>query len=93
MKKISIIIPAYNEEAVLDECNKRIKKVCNSLTNYDHEIIYVNDGSKDNTLNILSELATIDNTIKVVSLSRNFGHQCAVTAGLAFTSRRCCCYN
>ena len=84
MNKISIVIPLYNEEEVLNECYTRIKVVCNSLDNYEHEIIFVNDGSKDKTLNILEQIAQNDKSAKVISFSRNFGHQCAVTAGLKY---------
>lgn len=85
-KKISVIIPMYFEEEVADECYNRMKKVLNNLNNYDHEIIVVDDGSKDSTLNILEDLAKKDNTLKILSFSRNFGHQAAVTAGLKYIS-------
>lgn len=88
MKKVSIVIPMYYEEAVVEECYKRVKAVVNNLENYEHEIIFVNDGSKDNTLPLLEEIASKDNKVKVISFSRNFGHQAAVTAGLKFTTRR-----
>ena len=86
MKKLSIVIPLYNEEDVLNECYNRINVVCNSITNYEHEIIFVNDGSKDKTLAMLEQIASLDKSVKVVSFSRNFGHQCAVTAGLKFVT-------
>ena len=86
MSKISIVIPLYNEEEVLNECYKRIKVVCNSIENYEHEILFINDGSKDKTLDILEQIAQNDISVKVVSFSRNFGHQCAVTAGLKFVT-------
>ena len=57
MKKISIIIPAYNEEEVAQECYNRLEEVLNKLNNYENEIIFINDGSKDKTLEILTELA------------------------------------
>ena len=79
--KYSIIIPAYNEEAVLSESYRRMKDVMETLDGL-YEMIFVNDGSRDNTINILRELAQQDNTVKVVSFSRNFGHQIAVSAGL-----------
>ena len=82
MKKISMIIPMYYEEAVVNECYKRIKKNLLELKNYEHEIIFINDGSKDKTLDILEGIAKKDNNVKVISFSRNFGHQAAVTAGL-----------
>ena len=82
MKKVSLVIPMYYEEEVAEECYKRVKKVLTSLENYEHEVVFVNDGSKDKTLEILEGIASIDKNIKVVSFARNFGHQCAVTAGL-----------
>lgn len=86
MKKISIIIPAYNEEEVAQECYNRLKKVLDELNNYENEIIFVNDGSKDNTLEILTEIAKKNDNVKIVSFSRNFGHQAAVTAGLKYVT-------
>ena len=82
MKKISIVIPMYFEEVVAQECYERIKKVLTNLENYEYEIIFINDGSKDRTLEILEEIAKNDINVKVISFSRNFGHQAAVTAGL-----------
>ena len=89
MKKVSVVIPMYYEEEVAKECYNRTKNVLNSLENYEHEIIFVNDGSKDRTLPILKEIASKDENIKVVSFSRNFGHQAAVTAGLKFVTGDC----
>ena len=89
MKKISVVIPMYYEEEVANECYNRTKKVLNGLENYDHEIVFVNDGSKDKTLPILKEIATKDEKAKVLSFSRNFGHQAAVTAGLKFVTGDC----
>jgi glycosyltransferase involved in cell wall biosynthesis len=86
MKKISIIIPAYNEEEVAQECYNRLEEVLNKLNNYENEIIFINDGSKDKTLEILTELANQNENVKIVSFSRNFGHQAAVTAGLKYVT-------
>lgn len=86
MKKISVVIPMYFEEEVADECYKRTKKVLGDLSKYDYEIIFVNDGSKDKTLEILERIAKKDKKVKVISFSRNFGHQAAVTAGLKYTT-------
>lgn len=80
--KVSLVIPMYYEEKVAKECYKRVKEVLNSLENYKHEIIFINDGSKDKTLEILQEIAEKDKDVKIISFSRNFGHQAAVTAGL-----------
>ncbi|CDC07311.1 glycosyl transferase family 2 [Clostridium sp. CAG:343] len=86
MKKISVIIPMYYEEEVAQECYIRMTKILSELNNYDYEIICVNDGSKDKTLEILEEIANKDQKVKVLSFSRNFGHQCAVTAGLQYVT-------
>lgn len=82
MKKISAIIPMYQEEKVVKECYKRITRVLTNLTDYDYEIIFIDDGSKDNTFNLLQEIAVFDVKVKVISFTRNFGHQAAVIAGL-----------
>ncbi len=82
MKKISVVIPMYFEEEVVEECYNRTKKVLHNLNNYEFEIIFVNDGSKDKTLAILESIAKEDKNVKILSFSRNFGHQAAVTAGL-----------
>lgn len=81
-KKVSLVIPMYYEEKVANECYKRVKQCLDKLENYEHEIIFINDGSKDKTLEILEEIASNDKKVKVISFSRNFGHQAAVTAGL-----------
>ena len=86
MKKVSVVIPMYYEEEVAEECYKRVKSVLNSLENYDHEIVFINDGSKDKTLEILEQIANKDEKIRVISFSRNFGHQCAVTAGIKYVT-------
>lgn len=89
MKKLSVIIPMYYEEEVAEECYKRMDKVLKGLDGYDYEIIFVNDGSKDKTLEILENIAEKDKHIKILSFSRNFGHQCAVTAGMKFVTGDC----
>lgn len=85
MKKVSLVIPMYYEEQVAQACYNRVSEVMNNLKEeYDYEIIFVNDGSKDKTLEILQNIAENDKKVKVISFSRNFGHQAAVTAGLKF---------
>ena len=86
MSKLSIVIPMYNEKDVAQECYNRITSVCKSIENYEYEIIFVDDGSTDETLNILENIASSDNNVKIISFSRNFGHQNAVTAGLKFVT-------
>lgn len=83
MKKVSVVIPMYYEEAVANLCYERVSAVLESLNKeYDYEIIFVNDGSKDNTLFILKKIAQENEKVKIISFSRNFGHQAAVTAGI-----------
>ena len=82
MNKLSIIIPAYNEEKVIEECYRRFTEVLKKLDSYNHEIIFINDGSKDRTLELLKIISENDKDVKIISFSRNFGHQAAVTAGL-----------
>lgn len=89
MKKVSVVIPMYFEEDVANECYRRTKGVLEKLENYEHEIIFVNDGSKDKTLEILENVANNDEKVKIISFSRNFGHQAAVTAGLKFVTGDC----
>ncbi|MDR0749044.1 MAG: glycosyltransferase family 2 protein [Tannerellaceae bacterium] len=81
MKKIAVIVPCYNEEAVIATSYKRTKQAVLSLPDAT-EIIYINDGSRDHTKALLNEIAAEDKTVKVIHLSRNFGHQAAVTAGI-----------
>lgn len=78
---LSIVVPMYFEEAVAEECYSRLTGVMkeNDLC---YELIFVNDGSTDKTLEILERIALYDKCVKVVSLSRNFGHQAAITAGM-----------
>lgn len=80
-KLISVVVPMYYEEKVVNECYKKLKDVMESC-GYDYEIIFVNDGSTDKTLNLLEDIAINDNKIKIIDLARNFGHQIAVTAGI-----------
>ena len=85
-KKVTLVIPMYYEEKVAEECYKRVKENLVKLENYEHEIIFVNDGSTDKTLEILEGIAKKDKNVKVLSFSRNFGHQAAVTAGLQYVT-------
>lgn len=81
MKKLAVIVPCYNEEAVITESYRRTKLVMQSLPN-PTEIIYINDGSWDQTRELLDAIALSDPEVKVIHFSRNFGHQPAVTAGI-----------
>ena len=84
MKKISIVIPAYNEEGNLMPVYQRIKSVFENMQGYSFEIIFVNDGSRDNTQSRLEEMALDFPEIKYIEFSRNFGHQPAVKAGMDY---------
>ena len=84
MKKISIVIPAYNEEGNLMPVYQRIKSVFEKMQGYSFEIIFVNDGSRDNTQSRLEEMALDFPEIKYIEFSRNFGHQPAVKAGMDY---------
>lgn len=86
MKKISIVIPAYNEEEVLNKLIERLAILINNTPKYEFEVIFVNDGSKDKTLEILEEIAQKEKRLKILSFSRNFGHQAAVTAGIKYVT-------
>jgi len=84
MKLISIVVPCYNEQEVFAETYKRLTAAFAQLdaSIYDYEIIFVNDGSKDLTLQMIQEVIKTDKRIKGINFSRNFGHQIAITAGL-----------
>ena len=82
MKKISIVIPAHNEEGNVALVHQKIKEVFNGLPYYDFEIIFVNDGSRDNTQEKLEALSEKYPEVKFIEFSRNFGHQPAVKAGM-----------
>lgn len=79
MKKISIIVPCYNEEKTIPLFYKEVKKLYN--LKYDFEILFINDGSKDKTLEVIKKHAEKDKNIKYISFSRNFGKESAMYAG------------
>lgn len=89
MKKISIIIPAYNEEESLPHLYERLEKLMDFEQNYEFEILFVNDGSKDNTINLIKEYREKDNRICYVDFSRNFGKEIAMIAGLDYATGDC----
>ncbi len=78
---LSVIVPIYNEELVVAEMYKRVTEVLDR-NQLDYELVIVNDGSDDRSLEIAKELARKDGRVKVISFSRNFGHQVAITAGM-----------
>lgn len=77
----SIVVPVYNEEEVIHECYNQLKEVMDS-TKENYEIIFINDGSKDKTVEILKGYCKKDESIKLIDFSRNFGHQVAISAGM-----------
>ncbi|HPJ76758.1 MAG TPA: glycosyltransferase family 2 protein [Clostridia bacterium] len=82
MKKMySLVIPLYNEEEVIHECIKRVTNVMHN-NEFDYEIIFVNDGSSDSTEEIVKQYCDKDKHLKLISFSRNFGHQTAISAGM-----------
>lgn len=85
MKKISIIVPCYNEEQAIPFFYEEINKVSISLK-YDFEFIFVNDGSKDQTIEIIKKYAKSDKRVKFINFSRNFGKEAAMLAGLKLSS-------
>ena len=89
MKKISIIIPAYNEEESLPLLYDRLNNVISKLKNYEFEMLFINDGSKDNTLKIIKNLRSKDTRISYVDFSRNFGKEIAMIAGLDYAKGDC----
>ena len=89
MKKITIIIPAYNEEESLPFLYERLDKLMGDMKNYDFEILFVNDGSKDKTISIIKELREKDKRISYVDFSRNFGKEIAMIAGLDYATGDC----
>jgi len=83
--ELSIIIPVYNEQNIISELYERLKTSALKVSS-NYELIFVNDCSKDTTLQLLMSISKIDNKVKYISFSRNFGHQIAVSAGLDFCS-------
>ncbi|NTW25271.1 MAG: glycosyltransferase family 2 protein [Lentimicrobium sp.] len=79
--ELSIVIPVFNEEAVLEPLIMRLREACQRITP-EYELIFVNDGSNDNSLAILKEHSVEDDRIRYIGFSRNFGHQNAVMAGI-----------
>ncbi len=83
---LSIVVPCYNEEACLQELHARLTRAATSVAGDDFEIVLVNDGSRDRSWEMMRELAEIDRHVVAVNLSRNHGHQLALTAGLDLCS-------
>ena len=87
MKKVSIVVPCYNEEESLPLFYEEVNKVVDKLKNKaEFEFVFVNDGSRDKTLEILRDLAKKDNRVRYISFSRNFGKEAGIYAGLEATT-------
>ncbi|MCR5636483.1 MAG: glycosyltransferase family 2 protein [Clostridiales bacterium] len=82
MKKISVIVPCYNEQEALPFFYKEITRIADMMYENEFEFLFVNDGSKDNTLNILRDLSKKDSRVRYISFSRNFGKEAGMYAGL-----------
>lgn len=82
MKLISLLIPAYNEEPVLEKLFTRLANLANNQKDYEFEFLFVNDGSRDKTLEIIKEYAEKDPRVSYINLSRNFGKEIGMIAGL-----------
>jgi dolichol-phosphate mannosyltransferase len=85
MSKLSVIVPCFNEEAVIEETHRRLSEVLSNI-DMDYELIYINDGSRDKTMLFLTSIAELSSLVKVLSFSRNFGHQRAISAGMDYSS-------
>ncbi|MFT8322974.1 MAG: glycosyltransferase family 2 protein [Bacillus sp. (in: firmicutes)] len=83
--KYSIVIPVYNEEQVIKHTYERLKTVMDA-TAEKYELLFINDGSSDQTVDILKILGESDKSIKIIDFSRNFGHQIAITAGMDYAA-------
>jgi len=81
-KLLSVVVPCFNEEEVVSETFKRLNSFCQDLKELNVEIIFIDDGSKDKTRELLKRYAADDARVKVICFARNFGHQIAVTAGI-----------
>ena len=79
---LSIVVPCYNEQEVISETMKRLVAFCAELKELEVELIFVDDGSRDKTRDLIRSYANSDSRVKIICFSRNFGHQIAVTAGI-----------
>ena len=79
---LSVVVPCFDEEAVIGETHRRLVATLQSVPELDFELVYVDDGSRDATLNLLCDLQRADARVRVLALSRSFGHEIAMTAGL-----------
>lgn len=85
MIKYSIVVPMYNEEEVIEETYRRLREVMDR-TGESYELVFVNDGSRDRTAEIMERLCSGDSRVRLLNFSRNFGHQIAITAGMDYAA-------
>lgn len=90
MKKVTLLVPVYNEEAMLSTLYGRLIDLIKRNSNYEWEILFINDGSSDNTLAVIRQLRQSDLRVNYVNLSRNFGKEVAMLAGFDYTTGDCC---
>lgn len=88
-KLVTILVPAYNEQEVINLLYDRLQKLMDEQSKYDFEVLFVNDGSKDNTLKLIQDLRKTDPRICYLNLSRNFGKEVAMIAGLDYSKGDC----
>ncbi|MBW1936901.1 MAG: glycosyltransferase family 2 protein, partial [Deltaproteobacteria bacterium] len=84
--KIAVVVPVFNEQENLRELYRRLRGVFEKLQDITWQVVYVNDGSNDSSIEIMLEQCREDPRFSVIDLSRNFGHQAAISAGLAHAS-------
>jgi dolichol-phosphate mannosyltransferase len=84
MALLSLVVPIYNEEACIPTLWEQLQKISLDLIQYQIEYVFVDDGSKDRSFALLAEIAAVHPSVKVLRFSRNFGHQNAITAGMAY---------
>ena len=88
---LSVVVPVFNESEVIQATHQRLSSVLQGLEGLDYELIFVDDGSQDDSFSQLSELARSDSRMRVIKFSRNFGHQFAITAGIDHARGDCVC--
>ncbi len=89
MKKVTILIPAYNEEESIPFLKKRVEELINKIKDYEFEILLINDGSSDKTLELIKKWREEDSRISYVDFSRNFGKETAMIAGFDYSTGDC----
>ena len=88
-KRVSILVPCFNEEDSLSLFYKETKEVMDTLSQYDWELLFVNDGSKDETLSVIKKIYGADRRVSYIDLTRNFGKENAMLAGFDYVKGDC----